>query len=223
MKKYIWGLTAAILIGAVVFLWLIKTPMLSSYLTNKMRVPVSIGWVGLGIDHVTFHSLRIKNPPGFREGAAFRAHEITCQYQLSKLFANPAVIEQILVQTSTLRIDFSNALGSRNNWTEIAERMGPKKGSAEVFIRKLILSDFTVEIRGLGAKGLLLKVPKTKHFDRLEFDNIDSKKGFPTDELIQQIFQGAGIQQYIQDLLSPLKNPQNLLNPLPFFGEATES
>jgi hypothetical protein len=113
-----------------------------------------------------------------------------------------------------LNIEFSNPLGTKNNWTAIGEGMGDQKGEKEVIIRKLILTNLNVKIRGLG----LSIAPKTQHIDRLEFNDIDSSKGFPTKELIAKIFQGAGLQQYIQDLFNPGNLLEKFSNPLKGFG-----
>lgn len=216
MKTYGWKFVVLIICAALVFIWLVRAPIAGSYLTGKMRVPVSIGWIGLWPSSMNMHSFKIKNPPGF-DGPAFKAREILCSYQLSQLFGNPAVVDQILIRNAVLHIDFTNQSGTENNWTAIGRGMSPIQSAKEVLIHKLILTNFTVEIHGLSAVGLLMNVPKTKHFDRLEFDNIDSRKGFPTEQLVRSIFQGAGIDQYLQEFFNPL-NPVNELLNLPKIG-----
>jgi hypothetical protein len=110
-------------------------------------------------------------------------------------------------------------LGEDNNWTAIAAGM-PKekqKGSGsghEVIIHRLILSNLNVEIQG----GQLIKAPSSKHIDRMEFREISSKTGFPTKELINKIFEGAGLQQYIKDMFDPGKIFQKWV-PKGLFGE----
>jgi len=91
------------------------------------------------------------------------------------------------------------------------------KSDHEVIVRKLILSDLHVEIRGAESNPFI-KVPPRKYIKRLEFRNVSSKKGFPTKELIRAIFQGAGIEQYIKEIFSP-ENIIRQLRRSGLFGE----
>jgi hypothetical protein len=51
-----------------------------------------------------------------------------------------------------------------------------------------------------------------KKIDRLEFNEINSREGFPTKQLINAIFQGAGLQDYIKNML----NPENVIKKFLF-------
>lgn len=217
MWKYGWKIIVLLILGALVFLWLIKAPIMSSYLSDKMRVPVSIGKISMWPSQTTMKDFRIKNPHGFKTKTAFEVTKTLVQYQFSQLFGNPSVIDLIELDDIYLSVEFSNPLGTQNNWTAIGANMVKKerKTNQQVLIHKLVLNNLTVDIRGLGLVG----APQTKRIARLEFNEINSQDGFPTQELIKAIFGGAGIQQYIQNLL----NPQNLLpdavkQPLKFFG-----
>ncbi len=71
--------------------------------------------------------------------------------------------------------------------------------------------------QGAGAKKL--GIQGTQHFDQMEFDEIDSREGFPTKELISRIFQGAGLRKYIENLLNPTQQIKNALEkPFKIFG-----
>ncbi len=74
-----------------------------------------------------------------------------------------------------------------------------------------------MEIQGLG----IGKGTETKQIDRLEFDEIDSEKGFPTDKLIRAIFKGSGLEQFIKDAFQPQKAIHNLIFPR-LFGDDPE-
>ena len=213
MMKYGWKLLVLIVLAALVFVWLIRAPILSSYLTKKMGVNVSLRWIGLWPRHTNIHFFSIKNPPGFK-GDAFKADQITCNYQLGRLFSDPSIIEEIEIKDCVLQIDLIDPMGSANNWTAIGKMIPQQKKRSHVIIRKLVLTNFNVVIHG---KNLFIK-PKQTYFDRLEFDDIDSEEGFPTARLIQMIFQSSGIQDYIKDFLNPGGNLQRYLSPLKVFG-----
>ena len=213
MKRYGWKFFILIILASLVFVWLIRAPLISSYLSKKLRIEISIRWIGVWPTYMNIHGFAVKNPPGYHE-KAFKAEEITCRYNLGQLLGNPTVIDSIEIKNPVLRIDFTNPLGTANNWTALAERMPERKSRSNVVIRKLILTNFNVEIYGAN----LLVKPKQTHFDRLEFDEIDSQQGFPTARLIRMIFQSSGIDQYLQDLFNPEQNIQNLLSPQKIFG-----
>jgi len=209
MKKYGWKALVLLALAALVFVWLIRAPILSSYLTKKMGLEVSLRWIGLWPSHTTIHLFKVKNPPGYT-GEAFKAAKIVCNYQLGPLFGDPSVIEEIEIHNCVLRIDFPSSLSASNNWTAIGEKIRKERGGG-VIIRKLILTNFDVEIHG---SPVFVKAKQT-HFDRLEFDEIDSEEGFPTEKLIQLIFQTSGIDQFLQNLFQPA---QKYLSPLKIFG-----
>ncbi|MES2273680.1 MAG: hypothetical protein V4487_05775 [Chlamydiota bacterium] len=221
MRKLAWKLILLIIVGVIVFFWLIKAPIMSSYLTQKMGVPVSIGSISMWPSQTVIKNFRIKNPRGFKTRTAFEAERTEVDYNYKQLTSNPSEIDQILIDKIFISVEFSNPLGSQNNWTAIGAGM-PKeerRNAKHVIIHKLILTNITIEIRGLG----LLGKPQTRQIDRMEFDEIDSQKGFPTKDLISRIFKGAGIQQYIKDAFNPENIIDKVLNPFKGFGGMNEA
>lgn len=218
-KSLSWKILLLIVVGCVIFIWLIKAPIISWYLTDKLKVPTSVSSVSMWPSETVMHRFRIKNPSGFKMKSAFEADTITISYRLQQLRGNPSEIDRIIVDDIFLGIECSNPMCSKNNWTAIGGGMAKKQEhqkKRQVLIHKLILTNMRVEVRGLG----IGKPPMIKQIDRLEFNEISSETGFPTDKLIRAIFQGAGLQDYVQDLL----NPQNALKKyLPgIFSDAEE-
>ncbi len=198
------------LVAIVVFVWLIKAPLVAHYLTGKMKVPVSLSSLNLGASKTVIENFRINNPRGFHSKAAFQAKEIEVDYRTKALLHNPSEIDLIDVRDIFLSIELRNLKGTDNNWTAIAANIPKEQSSRHLIIHKLVLTNMTVDIRGLGLTGK----NQVKKIDRLEFHEIDSREGFPTKQLIQAIFQGAGIQDYLQDILQG--NPQNVIKKLLF-------
>jgi hypothetical protein len=154
-------------------------------------------------------NFRISNPRGFHLRNAFTAQMGRIEYSITGLFGDPCEIRQIEMDNIILSIEFPKAEGFQNNWTNIGSKIYVEKNSREVVIHRLVLKNITVEIRGLDIAG----VSKTSHFDQMVFDEIDSKKGFPTKALIAKIFQRAGLGQYIEELLNPEKIIEEAVDP----------
>jgi hypothetical protein len=217
--KHSWRIFLLILVAFVAFIWLVKTPLTAFYLTKKMGVNVSIGSINLGSSKTNMKDFSINNPRGFKSKKALQVQDTKITYGLKNLFHDPAEIDLIELNNVFLNIELSNLTGSVNNWTAIGDSAleSDTKGK-EVIIHKLAIRNMTVDIKGLG----LTKSSQTKVIPYMEFLEINSKHGFPTKELIRQIFGGAGLQQYIQDLLSPQKVLQKLL-PFTLNEEAKSS
>jgi hypothetical protein len=196
MKKRVW-LTIVLAAAALCLLWLFKAPVMSAYISHKMRIPVSIGSIGIASKEMKIGRFSISNPSGYKTGDAFKADTIDCSYQWSELRGDPSVIDRIEIDRIFLGIEFSNPLNMKNNWTELISRMPKRKSGEGVLVKKIIMTNMTVEIRGQG----LLGAKETKTIDRMEFSDVSSKEGFPTHQLISQIFGNAGILHYVKDVL----------------------
>ncbi len=217
MFRHGWKLIVLIIIAAFVFLWLIKAPIMSSYLTKKIGVDVTVRRISMWPSVTTILDFRIANPYGFQSRNAFKVEQTKINYRWSALSNQPSEIDLITLDNVTLNIEILNGSPSNNNWTAIGAQMPPRKGNNEVVIHKLILRNMTVNTSGPGANKL--GVAGTKHFDQMEFDEIDSRYGFPTKELISRIFQGAGLKMFIEKFLNPTQQIQKVLqNPLKLFG-----
>ncbi len=195
MRRW-WSLVIYILVGGLAFLWLVKVPILSHCLTEKLRVPVFLEWVSIWPSKAVIRDFRIDNPKGFSSPAAIEAKETEINYQWRSLFADPLTIQAISLDGVNLFIEFSNIDGSKNNWTAISDHMPKKTDSRPVFVDKLLLTDLTIQIQSLEGTT-------SRHIDRLEFDNINSTRGFPTEQMIHEIFGGADLDDYIKDVFDP--------------------
>ncbi len=217
MWKISWKIAILSVAAAIVFFWVVKTELIATYLTEKIKIPVTIGQIELGLSQSQIIDFQIRNPRGFHSHFALLAANTSIAYQLTELFSSPSIIDTIEIDDVFLSIELLNPLGTQNNWTVIGENIRKKEAKErlhEVAVHTLIVRNLTVEIRGLGLSG----ATQVKQIPYLQFDNIDSHEGFPTKELIQAIFGGSGLMQYIQDIF----NPQNLLpkalSPFQLFG-----
>lgn len=210
MKKAGFALFGLTILGTVVFLWLIKAPVMGAYLSDKLNIPVALGSINMSPTKTTIRRFSITNPRGFRMPAAFRSDQIQINYDVKQLVSRPAELNSIYLSDNFISIEMS---ASGNNWKVIGMNMHqPIRHSKAVRIDKLILLDTKVEILGLGSPNKVI----VKQIDRMVFSDIDSLEGFPTKQLVHQIFQSSGLQEYIQDAFSipaevtPKRFPYNL-------------
>lgn len=202
-----------IVIGILVLLWLIKAPIMSVYMTREMGVEVTVGTISMRPKKTMIRNFRVANPRGFKSRTAFAAKKTDIDYRLNALFSTPAEIDQIVLDDVDLYIELRNPTGSDNNWAALAAQIPSESRGREVIIHKLIIRDMTVEIRGVGAK--VLGVSGTRHLAQLEFNEINSKDGFPTKELVTKIFEGAGLMKYLNTILNPVRD---VLKPFHIFS-----
>ncbi|MGB7979120.1 MAG: hypothetical protein WCF19_08230 [Chlamydiales bacterium] len=212
-----WRLACLIIIAAFVFLWLVKAPIMSSYLTQKLGVDVSVRMISMWPRQTILRLFTIANPPGFQDRNALEVAKTKIHYRWGPLTATPSEIDLIELENLMIHIEIQNRSGSDNNWAALGARMPEKRGGAEVIIHRLTLKNMTVVTDGPGAEAL--GVAGTKNFDHMEFTDIDSRDGFPTKELISRIFEGAGLIQYLQNFLNPTERIKDTLNPFGIFGQ----
>ena len=216
MFKHGWKLALLIVFAVLVFLWLVKASLLSTYITKEMGVAVTVRTISIWPKETKIGHFRIANPPGFKTKTAFEVKKTKVQYRFGALTANPAEIDTILLDDVDLNIEIRNITGSDNNWAAIGAHIPEKKRGREVIVHKLILRNMTVHIQGKGAK--VLGVNQTQHFAEMEFDEINSAEGFPTKELVSRIFENAGLIKYLENFLNPTQRIKDTLNPFGIFG-----
>jgi hypothetical protein len=188
------GLHTIVWLAAVIaFIWLIKEPMVSSYLSKTLKIKVFVGNFRVNRQEMKIANLRIDNPVRYKTPTALTADAITASYELNQLMGNPSIIDSIEVDRVFIGVEFSSRVGGKNNWSDLMKHIPKSSDAKEVIIRSLVLTNITVDIKNMGPTGK----SETKTIDRMEFSNLSSKEGFPTDQLIKEIFGKAGILDYL--------------------------
>lgn len=221
MWKHGWKLIVLILVASVAFVWLIKAPIMSSYLSKKLGLQVTLRAISIWPKTTIIHHFTLENPHGFKRHPALQIARTEVDYRFQALKGNPSEIDQILLENVELNIDIPTPAATKNNWSAIGKEMPKNTTNRAVVVHKLILKNLTVKTRGAGAT--VLGIAGTKQFAHMEFDQIDSRNGFPTKELIRNIFQGVGALDYLKEFLDPINEIQEVLNPLHIFGEKETS
>lgn len=217
MKWQVWIMIGLAFAATLAFLWIVKAPILSSYFSGLLGMDVSIGGVSITPGEMQISNFRIGNPGKYKERAAFKADSIVSSYHWNQLRSDPSTVERIEMDRIQLNIEFLNPTGKQNNWTEIAANIPKRDANAkEVIIKRLILTNMTVKIIGMG----IWAKRETRTIGRMELTNISSKSGFPTRELISNIFGNAGLIEYIKNIIPSPGGVIKMLPPL--FGRYQE-
>lgn len=198
MRKRGWKVIVISIVAVLAILWFLPAPIVSSYLSKMLGMRVSVASVVAGPSKMKLRHFKISNPYSYKQRYALKAASILSSYHWKNLMSNPRVIDQIEIHEIKLAIEFADALGKQNNWSELISEIPTRKEHArEVIVKKLILINVSAEILGMG----FLTKNETRTIDRMEFTNVSSKEGFPTRELIAQIFGRANLMQYIKDII----------------------
>jgi len=200
---------------------MIKAPALAAYLSKKIGVEVTVRTISVLPNHTTIRAFRIENPDQYRSRTAFEAKKTRISYQFNKLKNTPLEIDEIVLDGVYLNIIINKKSPADNNWADIGARMPKGKRGREIIVHKLIIRDMTVEAQGKGA--LLLGVGGKRHFDQMEFNEINSVNGFPTKELVAKIFEDVGVLKYLENFINPTQRIKGILGPFDIFGKSPTS
>ena len=170
-------------IGAAAFIWLVKVPILSWYLTNKLQNPVTIEWISIWPSETTIRDLKIHNPEGFKSPFALEIKQTHLAYRFKELIADPSVIDSIQFDSVLLNIEYLKPDSPSNNWMLLNDLTQSQASSESVQIHKLILTNINIVIRGRDASEQTI----THHVDRLEWDDINTERGLLVKELIRRV------------------------------------
>lgn len=221
MWKKIVIVIVVILIAVGLYFWVIKPQIVSAYLSKKLGVSVSMIGVKLRPSYLLITNFRIANPRGSIKNTAFTAKSIEADYQWKQLWGNPCVIDTITINDAYLEVELYDASRTQHNWTRITEKIDTKKSKGrEVIIKALYINNLNAEVLGLqGQAREVLGENVSRHVDQVVLYDINSKEGFPTEELIEQIFGNVGLGDYIKGLINPARILPKVLNPFHIFGE----
>lgn len=98
-------------------------------------------------------------------------------------------------------IECKDPVCTKNNWAEITDKIKEKKNDKDdegIIVKTILINKLTVKITGMGISG---KVKKKLTIDSITLNDINSKEGFPTKQLIVAIFQSAKMKDYLKGIL----------------------
>ncbi len=177
-----------ILIAAITLvLYTNSRSILSNIISHKMRVPVSITDISFRPRGFSIHELKIKNPKQATEKHALKAKTITIDAPYINYIKKPVVIDEITINGVYVSIEFYDKKNKEGNWITLLKNIDKDNTSIFSFervaiIKKLILTNITIDLTFAGQR-----TQRLSPIDRLEFDNVSSEKGIPTQEITEII------------------------------------
>jgi uncharacterized protein involved in outer membrane biogenesis len=211
-----------IIIALIVLLflgWMRLPEMVANNLSKKMQVEVEIDDLIIRPSHIDVEKLEIGNVPKYKLPRSFSADHIHVQAPLLSYFDQNVVIDEITISNIYLGLEFAKKGSKEGNWTIImgnyekttASDSAPKDKKTEksVLIKKLILNNIAIDL-AYNKEGT---VQHLKPIPRLEFTNVTSEGGIPTDQItkviMQQMLQSVFSQENLQNMIEGfLQSPQ---------------
>ena len=208
MKKML-GVIAILMIALLTIVclsWIAKTSLAAHFISNHLKVPVTIQTLDLTKTHIDLSHLWIGTPSRSRTSTSFTAETIEIDTELYHILDNPLIIDEIDIATIFVGLEYYE--NGSTNWTHMLGDSSPTPGKntgRDYLIRTLILENLTVEVT--QANGQKKRYPTIA---RMEFHNISSETGFPIQEIEKAIFKL--MMKNIMDkfnLFKPLNLPGN--------------
>lgn len=221
-----------VFLAIVIFLcigWVRLPDMVANNLAKKMQVSVEIDDIVIRPGLIGIKKLNIGSPPGYKLPRSLSVDEIRVNAPLLHYFDQNVVIEEIDLNNVYLGLEFAKKGSKKGNWSLIMQNYSQateagaekEKNGKSVLIKKLILNNVKVDLAYKDTG----QVQHLKPFDRLEFTNVTSEGGIPSDQItslimqqmlgeifskenLQNMIEGfmQSRQQGIQNMLSPFKN-----------------
>lgn len=186
MKKA-FGIITLLVIALIVTAWIgwiAKAELAAHFISNHLRVPVSIQTLDLTQNQIDISSLWVGTPSRSKTSTSFSAETIEVDTELKQILDNPLIIDRIDIANIFVGLEYYE--NGSTNWTYMlgdTSSNADKKKGRDYLIRTLILENLTVEVT--QANGQKKRYPT---IDRMEFHNISSDTGFPIKEIEKAIF-----------------------------------
>jgi len=191
MKKVL-GIIAAIIVITVGLGYLAyanSSMILAKIISQKTLTPVSIGNILWEKSKFILEDLTIKNPPHTELPTATKVQTIEVESAYSQYFKNPILIDKIHLDNVYVNIQIYNKDQTEGNWHTIMNNMlidheSPLSIERPAHIKKLVLTNIQIDL--ILSDGKLRRLSPINH---LEFDNVNSENGIPTQEISEIIVQ----------------------------------
>lgn len=207
-----------ILIAGFSIAFLNAHSVLAHIISQKTELPVSIKKMTFHKDSFKIHDLTLFNPKEARSPIALKTETIKIEAPYVQYIEDPIVIDLIHIHDTYVNIQIYNKDQSEGNWHTIIKNMAKDHNSPfsierSTTIKKLVLTNVKIDL--LLANG---SVHHLSPIDRLEFENINTEKGIPIQEISEIIVQKMMGQIFFEKGLKAILNaPATLIKGvLPF-------
>lgn len=227
MPKYLQSLWSYILGLIVLTLFVFSVlytrlpHLLSQKLSHTLQTHVSIDTLTIRPFSLQLSGISIDNTPHSTLPKALTMETATIAAPLLHYLNDSIAIEEILLDTIYLGLEFDSASSAEGNWTTLMTPLQNSEKSSStksVHIQTLTLRNITVEIvyKDTGTKKRLPLIPE------ITLSHIDSTEGLPTDQImksvlgqmLRSVFIKENLRNMIENILpSPKSTLDSVLKP----------
>lgn len=198
--------------------------ILSKIISHKTRVAVTMDSIDFKREEFTIHNLQMANPKGTRLPTALRVQTIDVKAPYKHYFKNPIEIDEIHLDSLYVNIQIYNKDQTEGNWQTIMgnvahDNKSPLSVEREAIIKRLLLTNIRIDL--ILSDG---KLHQLSPIEKIEFQDITSEKGIPTQEIAEIIVQKMMHSIFLkQGLKTIIEAPVNVIKGFfPFFGHQSE-
>lgn len=191
MKKLIFILIAIVIIacGLGYLAYANAATIMANIISHKTQTPVTIKQVDFYRDSFTINELQVGNPNEARLPTAMKVQKIDINAPYKQYFEDPIIIDEINMADVYVNIQIYNKDQTKGNWQTIMgnmkeEHKSPLSNERVAIIKKLVLTNIQIDL--ILSDG---KLHRLSPIARLEFNDIRSDKGIPTQEISEIIIQ----------------------------------
>jgi hypothetical protein len=190
------------------------------YLSRLLKVDTSIEKIDVSLSHLSLKNFEIKNPAGSHLPLAFSCPSTEIRFTLSRLWKNPCVIDQVVLDHPAVSIEFFS--DGSYNWGKMVDHLKgdskEEKSETEKSDKVYTLSYFRCEKADIQEYNPIKsdQITRFKPLD-LELKNISSDLSGP--KLIaftmQNFMLNIAKESHVEDLLKQAKTfSKDLLDTL---------
>jgi uncharacterized protein involved in outer membrane biogenesis len=230
MKKFVsWLIGILVILFIVIFIfWNILPTIVASKLSDKAKVDVSIGHIGVWPSSIDVQNIKMGNPSGSTLPHALKAQTLNAEVPFTHFFKDRVVISHMRLDDIYLGLEFKKKGSKKGNWTTIMNNLNQSNKSDEsskktVLIKKLVLTDIIIDVlfRDEG------KIRRLDPIRKLEFTNVSSEGGIPTAQIsnlimkhmLKEVFSIENLENMVEDIIKGQK--EGVLDKLKDFFSST--
>ena len=198
-----------IIVTALFISWNYIPYWISSSLSKKIGVDVSISYINLTPFSIKIYDLEVENPSKFQLKKALEVAKIETQTPATTFFKDEITIDKIALTNAYLGLEIESPTNTKGNWTYLIDQLNSSikssstgEGKKKFFIKKLTVDNLNIDLLVKSQGG---KIKKIKPIAHMEFNNISSEGEFPVGQLTSII---------MSSILKEVFSPENLTNML---------
>lgn len=229
--KYFVGCLVVLFILLIIG-WNILPGMVSSKLTERAKVAITIRDISLSPWSISINRLKVANPSGSILPEALKISDIDINVPMTHFFHKEIVIPTMTLDKVYLALEFDSPKSKNGNWTTIMSNLNSdhkeSKGESDrsVLIKHLVLTNVEVDL-AYKSTG---ETRRLKPISRIDLYDISSSGGIPSaqimnivmEQVLRNVFTKDNLRNMLQDVLTPGSDSNQFLDKLKDLFEREE-